>query len=116
MEVASSKILHTHFCVWLENDQFHVEGVDAQLSVVVSEAHLNGFLAAIAKLVRGSKDRFFLKLGEFDRGRMKLSKFRSDIGWVLCCDFWPTSGHRLSYADSFKAKDVKVLCFMDHIY
>lgn len=55
MEVASFKILHMHFRVWLENDHFHVEDVEAQWSVVISEAHLIWFLAAITKLVRKAR-------------------------------------------------------------
>ena len=33
-------------------------------------------------------------LGELDRGGLKVSKFKSKTGWVLSCDFWPSSaGH-----------------------
>ena len=91
MEEARSKFLHSHFCVWLNNDRFHVEDVEAQRSLVISKAHLNWFLTVIVELVRCLEDHFFLKFGELDRGRRKLSKFRSENGWVLCCDFWLAS-------------------------
>lgn len=92
MEVASCKILHSHFYVWLGNKHIHVEDVKAQCSLVISVAHLNRFFDVIVELVRGPKDRFFYKFGELDRERMKLPKFRSESDWVLCCNFWPASG------------------------
>ena len=102
MEVASCKILNMHFCVWLDNGHFHVEDVEAQRSLFIPEAHLNWFLVAIAELVRGLKDRFFLKFGELDRGRTKILNFRFEIGGVLCCDFWPASGGRSTIKVSSK--------------
>ena len=80
-ELASCKILQSH------------------PSIVFSEAHLNWFLTVIAEIVRGLENRFFLKFGELDRGRMKLSKLRSVSGWVLCCDFWPALDGRSTIWD-----------------
>lgn len=53
MEVISCKTLHSHFCVGLHNDRFHMEDVEAQLSLIVSKIHLNWFLKGTAELVRG---------------------------------------------------------------
>ena len=51
-------------------------------------------MKSIAVLMRGTKDGFFHNSGDLDRGRMKVSKFWSKVGWMLCCDFWPlSSGH-----------------------
>lgn len=86
MEVVSCKILHSHFCIWLNNDRFHVEDVEAQRSLVISETHPNCFLAEIVELVRAPEDRFFLKFGELDFGRTMLSQFRSENGWVFSGD------------------------------
>ena len=69
-----------------------MEDVEAQRSLVVSEEHLNWFLAAIVELVSGLEDRFFMKFGKLDHGRTKLSMFRSENGWVLCCNFWSALG------------------------
>lgn len=69
-----------------------MEDVEAQGSLVVLEAHLNWYFDVIAKLVRGLEDSFFLKFGELDRGRTKLSKFRLESDWVLCCNFWLALG------------------------
>ena len=46
----------------------------------------------VSELLRGLEDKFFQKLGEVDRGRLKVPKLKSKTGWVLSCDLWPSSG------------------------
>ena len=53
---------------------------------------LNRFVESIAALMRGLEDGFFQNFGELDRGRMKVLKIRSKVGWMLCCDFLTLSG------------------------
>lgn len=44
----------------------------------------------LSRAYRGPEDHFFQRYG--DRRTLKLSKFRADTSWILCCDLWPASG------------------------
>ena len=61
MEVASCNVLQLYYCIWLEDDNFHVEDVEAESSLSVFEAQRSWFLEALSKLSRGPKDGFFQK-------------------------------------------------------
>lgn len=58
----------------------------------VSENQLEWFMKAVSELLRGPKDKYFQKLGDLDRERLKVFKFKAKIGWVLLCVYWPKSG------------------------
>ena len=54
--------------------------------------NLYGFSRQVFELLKGLEDRYYQKFGDSDRGRLKMSKFKSKLGSVLSCDFWPKSG------------------------
>lgn len=68
-------MLSLFYCIWSENDLFHIKDTEAQKSMVVSEAQLEWFLQAMTESARGSKDRFFQKSEKLDCGGRKLLKF-----------------------------------------
>ena len=92
MEVVNCKVLESHYCTWKVGNQIHVEDVEACRTLSVSRFHLEWLLTAVSKLLRGPGDKFFQKLGEVDRGRLKALKFKTKTGLVLSCDFWPSLG------------------------
>lgn len=93
MEMVSCKVYQSHYSIWQEGDRFHVEDVEAHRILAVSEFQLVWFCEAVLKLLRGPEDRFYQKFGDLDKGRLMLSKFKTKLGWVLSCDFWPKLGH-----------------------
>ena len=65
-----------------EGDRFHLEDVEAHRILLVSENQLVWFFKAVFELLRGPTDRYYQKFEDLDRGRIKMSKFKTKIVWV----------------------------------
>ena len=50
----------------------------------------------LTDLISFSIDKYFRKLGDIDRGRLRISKFQTKLGWILSCDHWPYLGGLLN--------------------
>lgn len=104
MEVVSCKVSQSHYCIWNDEGCVHIEDVEACRILSVSENHLQWILTALSKLLRGPADGYFQNFGEMNGGRLKISKFKAKIGWVLSCDYWPYSGGSLQFKSVHRRK------------
>ena len=85
MEVKSSKIVDSFYCIWFEEGRFHIEDVDFQKVPNLSKNQLEWFIDSIAALVNEPTWKFFSKSGSDETGITRLSKFRTPSGWFLRC-------------------------------
>lgn len=88
MEVICCKVLHSLDGEWTTPFRKHW-----------SLNHLGQFRESVemvfwclSRAYQRSRGRFFQRFEELDRERLKLSKFRADTCWILCCDLWLASG------------------------
>ena len=66
VEGVSFKVLQSHYCIWEEEESFHVEDVEAQIILSVFETKLIWLLEAVSELLRGSEDRYHQKPEDLD--------------------------------------------------
>lgn len=89
MEVRSCKINNSFYRIWFEANLFNREDIEDKKNIQISLSQLRWFVEVIHELLQ-SPNCFYLKNGRDDFEATRLSKFRSNSGWVLRCVVWPT--------------------------
>lgn len=94
MKVVSCKINGLFFCTLFEDGNFIIEDMEVRKAIYLSKSHSLWMVKQISDLLNGSSVRFFLREVRDDSGAMRLSKFKSKMGWNLRCVVWPATGGR----------------------
>ena len=94
LHLKSRRINNLFFCIWHEDEAFHIEDVEDNIIMSISIFQLRWFIETVKELNQNSEEDSIYKNEKVENGRVEISKFRTKSGRVLRCNVWPHTGER----------------------